>query len=391
MNGTIRAMTHLIGCEACGEKLNSELYASLTKEEKSELYRLSKKHDLAHIVGNALIKNNLIDDESLKEKYRQEVYTAVFRYESIAYEIETLKKAFNEEKIPFILLKGSVIRKYYAEPWLRTSCDIDILIKEESLEKAITALQEKIGYTTDGKKHYHDVSLFSPAGVHLELHHNIKETIESLDRVLNKAWDYADIKENCEYAFTNEFFLYHLYAHAAYHFAGGGCGVRTFLDLFLLKKRIVCDAGKLAEMLTEAGIKKFAEQADNLSEIWFGNGEHDDISSAMEKFVLSGGVYGSSVNHAAVKHVEKKSKLRHIMSRIWMPYESLAIKYPKLKGKRILQPFYEVKRWCSLFKGSVFKRGVNELKANAAVDKEMTCEIEKLMKNLGLNCDTAKK
>lgn len=385
MDKITQAMMNLIGSEACGSVLNPAFYAALTEEERVELYRVSKKHDLAHLVGNALINNGLIEEGKLKEAYRQEVYTAIYRYERILFETEELRRILNGERIPFVPLKGAVIRQYYPEPWLRTSCDIDILVHEEDLDRAVTALKEKSEYTTDGKKNFHDVSLYSPSGMHLELHYNIKETKENLDELLGRAWEFA-VPKNCyEYAFTGEFFLYHVLAHASYHFTGGGCGIRPFIDLFLLKKRLPYDADKLSAMLTEAGIKRFAEEAEKLSEIWFGDGEHDEVTQAMEKFVLSGGVYGNSVNHAAVKQVEKKGKVRHILSRIWMPYESLVFRYPNLKGKRILQPFYEIKRWFSLFKRSVWKRSVGELKTNAAMDKETVNETEKLMDSLGLH------
>ena len=385
MDKITQAMMNLIGSEACGSVLNPAHYAALTEEERVELYRVSKKHDLAHLVGNALINNGLIEEGKLKEAYRQEVYTAIYRYERILFETEELRRILNGERIPFVPLKGAVIRQYYPEPWLRTSCDIDILVHEEDLDRAVTALKEKAEYATDEKKNFHDVSLYSQSGMHLELHYNLKESRENIDGILGRAWEFA-LPKNCyEYAFTGEFFLYHVLAHASYHFTGGGCGIRPFIDLFLLKKRLPYDADKLSAMLSEAGIKKFAEEAEKLSEVWFGDGEHDGVTQAMEKFVLSGGVYGNSVNHAAVKQVEKKGKLRHILSRIWMPYESLVFRYPNLKGKRFLQPFYEIKRWFSLFKHSVWKRSVGELKTNAAMDKETVNETEKLMDSLGLH------
>ena len=59
-------MTNLIGSEVCGREIQSALYATLAEEERIDLYRLSKKHDLSHLVGNALIKNVLIEEGKLK-------------------------------------------------------------------------------------------------------------------------------------------------------------------------------------------------------------------------------------------------------------------------------------------------------------------------------------
>ena len=85
------------------------------------LYKLSKAHDLAHLVGDALIKNDLIGNDEIKEKYQKQVMIAIYRYEKINYELNRLRSALNEAQIPFIPLKGSVLRQYYPEPWMRTS------------------------------------------------------------------------------------------------------------------------------------------------------------------------------------------------------------------------------------------------------------------------------
>ena len=72
------------------------------------LYKLSKAHDLAHLVGDALIKNDLIGNDEIKEKYQKQVMIAIYRYEKINYELNHLRSALNEAQIPFIPLKGSV-------------------------------------------------------------------------------------------------------------------------------------------------------------------------------------------------------------------------------------------------------------------------------------------
>jgi hypothetical protein len=45
----------------------------------------------------------------------QGVFTAIFRYEQLTHEYETLCKTLEKGKIPFMPLKGSVIRKYYPD------------------------------------------------------------------------------------------------------------------------------------------------------------------------------------------------------------------------------------------------------------------------------------
>ena len=412
MDKICRAMMNLIGSEICGNAVCADEIKALSDDELKALYKLSKSHDLAHLVGNALIKNNLLDEENpngdenhdgdkkqvggenysgvirseIKQKFEKQILTAIYRYENINSELKTLKTAFEEEKIPFIPLKGSVIRQYYPEPWLRTSCDIDILVHEEDIERAIAFLTNKNGYTLE-KKAYHDYSLFSPAGVHLELHFNLKETRDKIDKLLVKAWNYAYRRDenSYEYLFTNEFFIYHQLAHASYHFVGGGCGIRPFIDVFLLEKHLKYDKNKLDELLTEGGIKIFSDDFYHLSKVWFAGEKHSEITEKMEIFLLSGGVYGNAENKTASEQSRNKGKAGNIFKRIWMPYDHLIILYPDLKGKRILQPFYEIKRWCKLFKKDIFKKSMRELKTNTSMSQEKVDETKAMLKDLGLS------
>ena len=146
MNGVTQTMFNCIKCEICGQNEKIVL-PEVSVRFLSELYRLSKAHDVAHLVGDSLSKcgvfANLPDTleeneratiEKIKAKFDEQIFTAVYRYENINYELERLKETLEEAEIPFILLKGSVIRKYYPEPWMRTSCDIDILVKKEDLD-----------------------------------------------------------------------------------------------------------------------------------------------------------------------------------------------------------------------------------------------------------------
>ena len=116
-----------------GETLSNEAKKCVTNEDISALFVLAKKHDLAPILAYALNQNALIQkDNKVHQKFLQEQSIAVFRYENINYELNKAVELFEKHKILNIPLKGSVIRSLYPQPWLRTSCDIDILIKEIS-------------------------------------------------------------------------------------------------------------------------------------------------------------------------------------------------------------------------------------------------------------------
>ncbi|MGM9683105.1 MAG: nucleotidyltransferase family protein [Eubacteriales bacterium] len=375
-------MMNLIANDVCGKALYSE-NLHITDDDLKQLYILSKEHDLAHLVGDALIRHKLLPDGEIKAKFEKQMMTAVYRYERINYELNSLKETLNQAEIPFIPLKGSVLRQYYPEPWMRTSCDIDILVREKDIDAATQTIEKKLGYRYE-YKNYHDISFKSESGVHLELHFSLKENEDNIDRLLSDCWQYAAVHKDYEYIFTPEFFLFHQYAHASYHFLNGGCGVRIFLDICILNRFMPLDRTKLDAFLEKCGILKFAQEAEHLANIWFGNAEHTELSRQMERYILCGGVYGTMDNRVAVQQIRRGGKLRYAMSRIWLPYDKLKSHYPSLEGKRVLIPLYEVRRWGKLLFCGGTKRGIRELKLNSSKTKAEQLRTNEMLSHLGL-------
>ena len=382
MEKIIRTMMDLIASEVCGKEIDKS-QQTLTDEELAKLYKLSKSHDLAHLVGDALIKNNLIEDGEVKAKFQKQIMLAVYRYEKINYELGRLRETLNEAKIPFIPLKGSVLRRYYPEPWMRTSCDIDVLVHESDLERAVAILVDKLAYKQESKGS-HDIGL-SDSGVHLELHYSLIEDkiIDSATEALQSAWEKSHpVSDTSEYAFEDDMFFFYHIAHMAKHFINGGCGIRPFLDLWVMENSACFDKNVCEKLLIAGGLQTFAAEAKALSEVWFGNGEHTDVTHCMQDYLLRGGVYGTTANRVSAQQVRRGGKVRYAFSRIWLPYDALKFHYPSLNGKRVLLPLYEVRRWCKLIFGGGAKRGMNELKLNSAVSATEQDQINEMLSAL---------
>lgn len=347
MDNTVELMFQLIDFEIFSQDPSK---INLPKEPDEEtlikLYRLSRNHDLCHIIADALNKLGLLNKNfDVSKAFKKQQLTAGFRYEKQKFDYDLVKNIFNENEIQFVPLKGAVIREYYPEPWLRTSCDIDILIHESELDKAISVL-EKNNFTVEGDRNYHDISLFSQSGTHLELHFSLLENNDNLDKVLSKVWDNVSPKNNdtFENSMTNEYFIFHQYSHAAYHFIEGGCGIRPFIDIALLEKNIDYSHEKLTELLKNANILTFVNQFRKLSDAWFNNGAKDEFICKMEDFILNGGIYGNAENKAASGQIRRGGRLGYIAYKLWQPYDVIKNKYPILNKYKFLLPFYEARR-----------------------------------------------
>lgn len=387
MDKITKILMNLIKCSIHKENIDVQQYCALSQEEKEQLFQLCSKHSISVIVGDMLGKSKMIEKTPDVKKLINESFMSVYRYEQSHTEIKNITHVLTELKIPYILLKGPRVRKYYPEPWLRTSCDIDILIHEEDLDLAINGLVEKCSYKKQ-ERNYHDVPLVSPNNILLELHFNIKENMDNLDKVLIKVWDYSSPvgKDNClEYEQSNEFFFFHLLAHTAYHFQHGGCGIRSILDLYLIHHQMPYNDEKLKILCREAKIETFYEYVIQLSEVWFGESSHTPVTSAMEEYILHGGTYGTKDNSIAMDQTRQNGgHARYIRGRIFMPYKALKMKYPILKKHKYLTPVYQVVRWEKMLSSGKFKKYIAELHLSKHINQEQLDSAEKLLEALKL-------
>lgn len=381
-----KILFQLIRSELTGNELDLEIKNSIHIDSLGELYSISAKHDLAHFLGNTLSNAGLLQNDKASEAFRKATLMAVYRYERSKYELRQICDTLNNAQIPFVPMKGAVIRDYYPQPWMRTSCDIDILVHEGDLDKAVSCLVSDCKYVAVEKRNYHDISLHSPSGVHLELHFNVKEDIEQLDKVLDTVWQYTNVSSDMsfKYEMTNEFLLFHVIAHLSYHFVNGGCGIRPIIDLWLLEKALSIDNSILTSLLSEAKLLRFYESIKKLATVWLEEEAYTDIEKQMENYILHGGMYGTLQNKVLVQQQKKNGKLAYMMQRIFLPYHKLKQLYPIIIKHRWLIPFVQIHRWFAILFSGRAKRSMRELSYNSNISKTQAYEMKVFLNEIGL-------
>ncbi|MBQ5746583.1 MAG: nucleotidyltransferase family protein [Clostridia bacterium] len=356
------------------ESVFGVISSEIAKEEEGKaLFLLSKKHDLAHLVPYSKILG------PARESFQREEILAMVRRDKSDFALSEITRVLKEENIEYLPLKGAVIADLYPKRYMRTSGDIDVLVREEDLERAVKALCEKLGYESDGKRQYHDVSLFSKSKVNLELHFNILENSENIDRLLSRVWEHV---ENGR--MENEFLIFHIVAHASYHFLHGGCGIKPLLDLKLLLEKLDFDEEKLKEYLRETELEKFYETLLSLIAVWFEDGERTPLTDAVEAFILEGGVGGNKENSIAVQKEKNGGRFGFLFARVFLPYDSMTRYYPILKKYKIFLPFMYIVRMTRLFSPKVFRRSFSTLKKSGEIGEEKANEVKNLLKEIGL-------
>ncbi len=365
---------------------------ALDEKTLRAVYALAKRHDLGHLLASSIrnakckMQNAELgawSTEIVAELERARL-TAAWRVKNIEIEQGRVGKCLSEARIPHIFLKGAVMRSYYPETWMRTSSDVDVLVPRDMLGSAVKALTGGLDYRISTVER-DDASIFSKSGVHLDMH-----TLFEGDRddcaLLNSAWESAECGiQNSEYErfLTPEHFYFYHVAHMAEHMRSGGCGIRTFIDLYLINSRLTFDREALDALLAEYGLDRFERAAVRLANAWM-RGEDTQELAPLEEYVLTGGVYGNVEQGVAVRRRDGRGKFSYVMRRVFMPYEELRQRHPSLDGRRWLTPVYEVWRWLSLLVPARWRRSHAELKNAISVSDEKISSTVELFDSLGI-------
>lgn len=388
MENLTETMLKLIAAEVCGSMLSLPQNAPFSDEFLFELYNLSKAHDVSHIVGTALINNGLLNGRSAENIFRDNAIFTAFRYENQRYVLDKVSEVLQKSEIPHIPLKGAVLAEIYPEPWMRTGCDIDILVREEDVEKAAAAITDTLGYKKKGRGK-HDIAILSTENIYIELHFSLIEEDYStaMAKVLRKAWEHARPSENgCyRYEFDDAMFYFYHIAHMAKHFIGGGCGIRPFLDLWLMKKDRNYHTAETKALLKKGRLTEFAETAEKLCDVWFSEKEHDAVTPIMQEYIINGGCFGSAETKMLSNQNRSGGRMKYTFSRIFVPYDDLKGQYPIIKKYRFLTPFCEICRLFSLLFGKKRKFRKDFIVGMKNVSDEKIDDIKLLFERVGLS------
>ena len=352
----------------------------LANQDFSLLKEIGDKQSLIPIIRRGLKKCGYEKEADiyLEREHMKAMYQFVLHDQAL----KDLGSVFEKNEIDYIPLKGSVLRNLYPEPWMRTSCDIDILVHEEELEKAIQVIEEGTAIKFV-KRSYHDVSM-TDGRIHLELHFNIKENMQNIDPLLEKVWSYSHSDEaGHRYVLTSEYQIFHTVAHMSYHLHSGGLGIRPFLDLWLLRKKTEYSEDKVREMCSSCEILTFYEKSCELADTWFKGKDYTEDSALFEAYCLEGGVFDFGTNTGAAKAGDK-SPVHYLGKRLFADRDMLEGEYPDLKTKPYLLPYYQVKRWTRLLDPKKRKHALSEIRKVRDTDEQQIEKMNDFLKKLGI-------
>ena len=227
-------------------------------------YQICKKHNLTALMAEVLDRTDVDKRSPIYQRWQMEKNQAVYKNVLMDVEREEIIAFFEEKNIWYLLLKGLIIREYYPNPALREMSDNDILVDRKYM-KDIYDFMVGRGYSIKGYgTSNHDEYLKKPA-YNFEMHRALfdKDDYESWNNYFDNVFDKLTKKSenSLEYVFKEEDFYIYFMVHTYKHYAGGGMGLRTILDVYLyLRKNKELDFSYVEKELGKLNIADFEKQ-----------------------------------------------------------------------------------------------------------------------------------
>lgn len=340
-----RYLIHLLKC-AINECQPDEKPEGVSFEN---VFDCAMKHDVANLAFYAVEKLNIKPENKLFERWREVRDLAVMRDINQSFAYDELIAELQKSGLRTLEIQGTVVKKYYPQPDMRTMSDIDFVADLENLKK-IQPILEKLGYECDC--HLEEIDAYRKPNINLEFHSKVFVK-EPFTECYADAFDKAECRNGTAYFYgDNDFYVYNMFHLLKHLFYASGCGVRRFCDIYVLNKALKnsLDREYIHVMYEKYGVADKAQAVEELADALFGDGELTDDLQAMCDELMDSAVHGTAEGQVRIslnnirQDCKRFVKLRYWLQRVFPPYEYMAWIYPQIDGNKALLPIFHLRR-----------------------------------------------
>ncbi|WP_195269379.1 nucleotidyltransferase family protein [Eubacterium sp. 1001713B170207_170306_E7] len=337
-----------------------ELLAAVLKDRKPEplepgcdweaIYKEARRHSVAGMADYGLEK--LAEEEqppqAVRQRFKQARLSGIAKEATQHVTVTGLLKDLDQRGIRALPLKGFVLKYAYPRPDMRLMADVDILV-DDANTKAVKQILTGMGFSCEHEGGNHDVYYRRPY-MNLEIHRNILPEKYSFGGYFDHIFDRAALKEGfqCVYAMTPEDFYLYMVAHLTKHYAQGGTGIRSVMDLWVYRRfyKETADWEAIGQGLETMGLKAFGDNLARLAEVWFDGPPGDAVTDEMGRFILGNGTYGTTQNmelSAFASVYDERERFSAIQRRyfwrtLFPGMDHMRMVFPWVEGRPVLLP-----------------------------------------------------
>lgn len=308
--------------------------------DMNALFEICQSHILTACTAYALESAGVYD-----ENFKQAKNKAIRKNILLDTERKKILSRLEQERIWYMPLKGALLKDWYPKLGMRQMSDNDILC-DGNYRRKIKDIMRDMGFTC---KHYgegNDDAYYKPPVCNFEMHNELFRATH-----VGKLYAYfGDVKERLVkdegndygYHFRTEDFYIYITAHEYKHYAGGGTGVRSLVDIYIFMQKFgdALDWDYLNAEFEKLEITDFEQQSRTLAMKLFNGDTLNDQEKEMFDYYIFSGTYGTMDNafHNMIEEKGGGSKKRYILQRFFPPIEHYKVWYPWAYKHKVLIP-----------------------------------------------------
>jgi len=247
---------------------SADLQGELDWEKLAEM---AQRHKVLPLLYESAAAGEGIIPETVRQKMKGEARKTVMQSYRLLFLCKYLTGKLDAAGIAVVILKGVGTASYYAEPELRKSGDVDLLLLEpEKLEEAGRVLEACGCVMKERQLALHHVVYAAGEGIAIELHTMLAEPFdnERMNRYLQERL--AECREHVVRAdvmgvelpiLAPGFHAYELLLHMLQHFLRAGFGLKLLYDWVMFWSRGADGRERklYLRLVEESGIKGFSD------------------------------------------------------------------------------------------------------------------------------------
>ena len=315
-----------------------------------EVLKCAETYQIASVIYYGVHRSGIKPPDDIYKTLKALTYNTAAIDNRQNYELSELSKAFSENNIDYMPLKGIILKKLYPNSEMRFMSDMDILIKVDQYS-VISQIMKNLGYSETGESD-HELIWKKPQASKIELH---KRLISSYNKDYYKyygdGWRLARLSEQdgCHYELRDEDQFIYLFTHFAKHYRAGGIGIKHLIDFgVFLNKHPALDKNYIETELTKLQLYKFYINIMETLSVWFDDASPDDITDFITNQIFTSGAYGThdaKIIASAVKEFNTEgsatgARRKKMLHAVFSPFTLMQKKYPILKKAPVLLPFF---------------------------------------------------
>ncbi len=260
----------------------------------SKVCDLAQRHNLDGILFYQCKK---FMPELYRHIFENRFNSSIFLYKQRVAIEKRIERLFQDNRIKYFLVKGTIIADLYPFSPCRTMGDSDFIVQSDDMDKAIDLLNKHGCRGRITSKHEWGCDYL---GLHFEIHDQLIKESELINQHQRNFFSnpFSYVKDN---DIDLQFHYIFLLMHIRKHIISSGIGLRQFLDLaIILRYAPQMDWKWIKEQLKRMRLEKFSRSCLVIVEHFFGlncldySPKENLWLEDLETMIIRGGVFGDS-------------------------------------------------------------------------------------------------